>query len=312
MATTEFCKRFEVPEAALAVIDQIVNRQEMQLIEALEQDRFTASEAHQALQAASGEPWPMERVDALLQTAYQRGIVQYEDETLTRYKVGSFYSRLDIFAISEPEAYRALPRQTQIALDQWYFAAYLGRLAPGVAAPTGDQIVPLAQAMEHLDSVRGPIWLNRCDCRTLAGNCDLPTQVCISFRNGINTFSHRGWSAPLTKEQAKAVLERADRAGLIHTVNPGGICNCCGDCCYLFRAERARDSQPAWPARPWIAAFRPEACRNCGLCIKRCHFGAFERVAGTVQYYPDRCRGCGLCRETCPAGAIDIVKRRSA
>jgi MinD superfamily P-loop ATPase containing an inserted ferredoxin domain len=309
MASTQFNERFEVPEAALAVVDQIVNGQEILLIESLEQDFFTAAEARQALQTGTGDLWMMDRVNALLTSAYQRGVIQLADETQTRYKIGSFYTRLDIFAISEPDSYLALPREIRIALDQWYFESYLNRLAPGSPAPTADQVVTLRQAKDYLDSISGQIWLNRCDCRTLAGNCDLATDVCISFRSGINTFSHRGWSTPVTKEQAKKVLERADQAGLIHTVNPGGICNCCGDCCYLFRAQRARQSNPVWPAAPSIAAFHPESCADCGLCIERCHFEAFERKDGTIQYHPDLCRGCGLCSETCPAGAIDIVER---
>ncbi|HBF38121.1 MAG TPA: hypothetical protein DDW50_12455, partial [Firmicutes bacterium] len=312
MASTQFNERFQVPQAALAVIDQMVTSQEMLLIESLEQESFTVSDVYHLLQTKNGASWTIDRVNALLASAYQRGVIQFGDESQTHYTVGSFYTRLDIFAISETDSYRALPRQTRIALDQWYFEAYLKGLAPDVPAPTADQVVTLEQAKDYLDAVNGPIWLNRCDCRTLAGNCDLPTDTCISFRSGVNTFSHRGWSTPLTKEQAQEVLERADQAGLVHTLNPGGICNCCGDCCYLFRAQRELQSNPArrtWPASPSIAVFHPDSCVSCGLCSTRCPFGAFEQNAGTIQYHPDHCRGCGLCQQTCPAGAIEIIKR---
>jgi len=310
MASTQFNERFQVPKVALTIIDQIVNSQEILLIESLEQESFTAAEAYPVLQARSGELWTINRVNALLHSAYKRGVIQWVDENQTNYKIGSFYTRLDIFAISEPDSYRALPRQTQVALDKWYFESYLNRLAPGAAVPTADRVVTLSQAKDYLDSITGQIWLNRCDCRTLAGNCDLPADVCISFRSGVNTFSHRGWSTPVTKEQAQEVLERADQTGLIHTVNPGGICNCCDDCCYLFRAQRVRQSNPTWPAALFIAVFNPDSCAGCGLCATRCHFGAFEQNDGVVQYYPNRCRGCGLCSETCPANAIRIVERR--
>jgi ferredoxin len=306
---TKFSERFQVPEVALAIIDQIVNRQEFLLVESLDHEYFTVAQVSQALQTATGDPWPMDQVNALLDSAYQRGVIQFEDQTQARYQLGSFYTRLDIFAISEPDSYQALPRQTQIALDKWYFEAYLNRLASESSTPTADQVVTLAQAVDYLDSITGQIWLNRCDCRTLAGNCDLPTDVCISFRSGINTFSHRGWSTPLTKKQAKTVLERADQSGLVHTINPGGICNCCNDCCYLFRAQQVRNSHPAWPTTLGIAQFKPESCVGCGLCLQRCPFGAFGLTDGSVCYDPELCRGCGLCSKTCPAGALEIVKR---
>ncbi len=309
MALTRFNERFQVPEAALSVMDQIVDPQEILLIESMEHESFTVSEVHHTLRMKNGDLWTIDRVSSLLDSAYKRGVIQWVDETKTQYKIGSFYTRLDIFAISESLSYRALPRKTQVALDKWYFESYLKRLAPDSSTPTADQVVTLEEAKDYLHSTTAQIWLNKCDCRTLAGNCDFPTDVCISFRGGINTFSHRGWSKPITKEQAREVLERADKAGLIHTINPGGICNCCVDCCYLFRAQRVRQSHPDWPAALSIAVFHRGTCVSCGICTKRCLFGVFEQNHQVIQYHPERCRGCGLCGECCPAGAIQIVKK---
>ncbi len=309
MASTRFNKRFQVPEAAIPVIDRMVDPQEILLIESLAFETFTPAEARQALEVATGAVWTIDQVDPLLHNAYRRGVIQSVDETQTQFAIGSFYTRLDIFAISEPDSYLALPRQTQIALDQWYFDAYLAKLSSDSSVPSGDQVVPLAEAIAYLDSTNDPIWLNRCDCRTLAGNCALPTAVCISFRKGVNTFSHRGWSKPLTKEQGRAVLEGADQAGLVHTINPGGICNCCSDCCYLFRAQRARQSRRVWPVSRSIAVFHQNYCVGCGRCVDRCPFGAFRPTDQGIRYDPEHCRGCGLCRESCPAGAIDIIQK---
>lgn len=312
--SAQFFEYFQVPAAAREVIGGIVTAPEILLVEAVAAPsgpppRFTAAEARAALRAATGDGWTVAEADALLRSAYQRGVLELEDETYQCFRVGSFYTRLDIFAITESQAFLGLPPETRAALDAWYFTTYLNRLAPDAAAPTADKVVPLAEAIAYLDSFPGAIWLNRCDCRILAGHCDRPTDVCLSFRSGINTFSHRGWSTPLTRSQARTVLERADRAGLMHTVNPGGICNCCGDCCYLFRAQRARNSNPAWPAAPLLAAFRPESCVGCGGCISRCPFGAFTRRGEGIAYHSGHCRGCGLCGATCPTGAIEIVKR---
>lgn len=303
-----FIAIFEIPQAALPIIEQILRPDEILLIEALGCESFNALEAKSALEKLDGNHWTTEKTELLLAQAYKRGVTLAEDETLTRYKIGTFYGRLDVFAITESETYLAFPRETQIALDNWYFDAYLTRLGDD-EKPSEDQIVTLQQTLDYIDTVDRQIWHNRCDCRTLAGYCDKPTNTCLSFRNGINTVPHRGWSKPVTKEEAKEIVKRANEQGLMQTINPNGICNCCGDCCYLFRAQKARGSEKSWPAAEAIASLDENVCISCGLCEQRCHFQAFSFDGGHISYHAERCRGCGLCAETCPALAITMSKR---
>lgn len=306
----KFLCRFGVPAVARRVIDQIVRPEEIAFVEALEAEgSFAAPAANRALTTGTGKVVGGKETDRFLREAYRRGILQLEDESFTRFRLGSFYGRLDIFAITEPDVYQALPREQRAALDDWYFGAYLAGLAQ-TPRPSEDRVALLSEALAFLDEADAAgrkIWLNRCDCRTLAGHCGKPTDTCISFRSGINTLSHRGWSKLITKEEAKEVLRRANRAGLMQTVNPNGICNCCGDCCYLFRAQNARNDRQ-WPAAGHIAGFDSKICVSCGLCAKRCPFGAFSAADG-VGFDPALCRGCGLCAETCPVGAIQMKRR---
>jgi Pyruvate/2-oxoacid:ferredoxin oxidoreductase delta subunit len=304
----QFISRFKVPSVALPVIEQIVNAEEIQLIEALDNESFTAESALSALKKYTGEKWPEERIHTLLSSAYKRGIISLEDESFTRFKISSFYGRLDMFAITESDKYLSFDHSMKKSLDEWYFDAYLKGL--GDNPQPSDKVVTLNEAIDFIDTVDRPIWLNRCDCRTLAGNCDKPVDTCISFRNGINTMSHRGWSKPIDKAQAKEIVKRANSEGLMQTVNPNGMCNCCGDCCYLFRAQKARGNNLVWPASENIAHFDSDACITCGLCTERCHFNAFELNSdGLIEYYPERCRGCGLCNETCPTSAITMIRQ---
>jgi len=306
----KFIRRFEVPEQALGIIDHIVTPTEQLLIEALEQESFSASEAKEALDRATCNAYSAEQVDALLRSAYRRGVLRIEDEGYARYRTATFYGRLDVFAVTEPDAYRALPDSERKALDEWYFGAYLKQLDPQTEAPTQDRVLPLAETLTFLDAVEVPIWLNNCDCRILAGNCDSPVDTCISLRNGINTMSHRGWSKRLTKEQAKDVVRRADAAGLVHTVNPNSVCNCCVDCCYLFRAQRTRQGDAAvWPAASMSAHYEADSCIGCGICVDRCPFGAFTQGDAGITFGASRCRGCALCVQTCPTGAIQMKRR---
>lgn len=303
-----FISKFKVPDAAVSVIQQIVNVDEILFIEALESESFNEEDAKLALEKITGEKWLEGLVKSLLHSAYKRGIIQVEDESFTRFKTGTFYGRLDIFVVTEPEKYKALPREIQIALDEWYFNAYISRLGDN-PKPSEDKVVTLKQALQYIDTIDRQIWLSRCDCRTLAGYCDKPTETCISFRSGINTMSHRGWSKPITKDQAKEVIRRANASGLMQTINPNGLCNCCGDCCYLFRAQKYRNNGLLWPAVENIAVLDTSDCIACGLCAERCHFDAISFDGNEPSFKPELCRGCGLCAETCPSSAITMKRR---
>ena len=56
-----------------------------------------------------------------LASAYRRGVVNLDGE---RYRLNNFYGMLDVFAVTEQARYRALPEETRLALDAWYFSEY--------------------------------------------------------------------------------------------------------------------------------------------------------------------------------------------
>lgn len=303
-----FLKIFEVPDAAKAVIDKIVNKDEIKLLEAVGRGSFTSADAANALERKS-TPLSPDRLNKLLLSAYKRGIIMLQDESFTKFQTATFYGRLDIFAITEHEKYMSFPIETRKALDKWYFDAYLNGLG-NKPRPTGDRVITLNEAFEFIDKTDKQIWLNKCDCRTIAGNCEKPVETCLTLKSGINTMSHRGWSKPLTKAEAKEIVKKAHKAGLMQTVNSKGMCNCCGDCCYLFRAQMVRSSIKVWPQSDYIASFDDSTCIACGRCVKRCNFGAFTKGSNGITYNSELCRGCGLCATTCPKSAI-ILKRRN-
>ena len=303
----EFPVAFEVPDAALPVIDRLVSAEEIALVEALSSRVFDLAQAHAALSAA--EPGiTAEATEARVRSAYRRGVLRIEDEAAGRFSVSTFYDRLAVIAVGEPELFLALSEAERSALDAWCFATYVTSLSDE-ARPTSDRVMTLEETLEFLDTVDRPIWLDRCDCRTLAGGCSRPTDTCVSFRNGPNTLSHRGWSQPLTREEAKAVVRRSNAAGLVQTVNDDGICNCCGECCYLFRAQVVRDSLGVWPPSRAVAVFDADACIACGACVRRCPYDAFESTAQGIVHHPELCRGCALCVAPCPVSAIQMSPR---
>jgi ferredoxin len=307
--TGSFIEKFSVPEAALDVIDRIVTPIEQNALEHLP-PVFQTEDVRKALREITGMETSAEDAENFVMEAYRRGVFSIEDEAKKLYKSGSFYGRLDVFAINENETYRSFPEDVRKALDGWYFSAYLEWLDPDLSSrPTDDEVITLEEALHGIDEDSRQIYLAPCDCRSLSGACGEPVLTCLSYRNAPNTFAHRGLSKPVTKEEARQVVLMAHKAGLVHTRNRGGICNCCRDCCYLFRARMARNSGALWPRAGKVIYIDSETCVSCGICAGRCRFTALKLENGKLSLDSEKCVGCGICADACPAGALKLKER---
>jgi hypothetical protein len=90
VSTLQLLATFEVPQPAVAVIDRFLAPAAGRLGGALDSAEFSVEDAVVALEAATGEPWPAQRVDELLRSAYRRGVLELVDESFARYRIGSF------------------------------------------------------------------------------------------------------------------------------------------------------------------------------------------------------------------------------
>lgn len=296
-----FIQKFEIPEVAYPYINKMFTGREIEFVDKMSKPVFTKKDAAEII---GGE------ADEFIKSCYRRGIISIVEEEAGTYKISDFYNRLDIFSISESEAYRSIPKEGQLALDAWYFDAYYNGLAADrTERPTGDEILPLDKALAFIDAQDRPVYLNDCDCRSLRGECGKPTRVCITYKNGINTFVHRGLSEEIDKDRAKKIVKEADRKGLMHIANPNGICNCCGDCCYLCRSQAKRESLGFWPKTEQIVTYAPEKCSGCGACVKRCYFNVFTMKNDILTVDHSKCIGCGICASTCPAKSLELKRR---
>lgn len=297
MNNQSFISKFQVPEAAYPFLDRMFTGEEIDFVAGMEKDTFTKSDIEEMGIADS---------ERFLRSSYRRGIISIADTEKKLYRISNFYGRLDIFSISETDTYRSFPEKDREDLEAWYFEAYYDGLdkSPDIR-PTPDEIMPLKDVLTFIERQDRPVYLNYCDCRSLRGECGLPTKTCITYKDGINSFAHRGLSEEIDKEKAKEIVIRADKDGLMHTVNPNGICNCCEDCCYLFRGQKRRGSTGFWPKTSYVIELDDSTCIACGKCVRTCHFQVFTKN-GKVQADQAKCVGCGICVQGCPVNALKL------
>jgi Pyruvate/2-oxoacid:ferredoxin oxidoreductase delta subunit len=157
-----------------------------------------------------------------------------------------------------------------------------------------------------------------CICRksksVIGSACGKPVEVCFMFGSMAKYYLDNKMGREISYDEGVAILTEAQKAGLVTqpatSQNPGGICNCCGDCCGVLRAIKS-DPKPAdLVYSNHQAAVTGENCSGCEICIDRCQMDAIaidhEGIA-VIDY--DRCIGCGLCVITCPADAIILEKK---
>ncbi|HEY8805497.1 MAG TPA: 4Fe-4S binding protein [Clostridium sp.] len=101
----------------------------------------------------------------------------------------------------------------------------------------------------------------------------------------------------------------ADKKGLMHTVKPNGICNCCVDCCYLFRSQARRGSSGFWPKTRQLIEYDVKECIQCGVCLKKCHFDVFTKKDCYITTDTSKCVGCGVCTNSCPTKSLELKGR---
>ncbi|MGN8739940.1 ATP-binding protein [Bilifractor sp. HCP3S3_D3] len=232
------------------------------------------------------------------------------------YTLNNFYGMLDVLSVNETRRYHTLPADLRVKLDQWYFDEYEKSLDPDPRVrPTTDEIISLQEMLDFIDQEERPLYLARCDCKCLGGQAEDPTNTCINFVHGDNSFVTRKISDRITKEQAKQIIRDADKAGLVHTISDHGICNCNATDCYLFRVQRDRRSVGFWPKAPHIISYDANPCIGCGRCVKRCRFDVISMTGrgknASLSFRMDECNGCGICASTCPADALHLVPRKT-
>jgi ferredoxin len=319
----EFFTLFNVWPVAQPYIAMLVEEQEMQLIVAMQGQAVTPERAARLLGMTPAQ------ASEMLKRSYARCIVNKTVENgTTLYTPANFGERLDHFA--KYENWDDIPADDRETINRCFLDEFIAKHRPNVErkmrglsaenALPNDTVMLLSEIEAMIDAATH-IVVQPCDCRRLGQNCNLPVETCIWMDDGALASLDRGHGRRLTKEEAKDLVRRADKKGLMHTADSEwqsrglhAICNCCACDCYPFRAAQELGSKGVWPKSRYIAAYNPELCTLCGACVKRCHFDAFYHNDSTVEiegrlkknvlFDPEKCWGCGLCANTCPTEAI--------
>ena len=176
------------------------------------------------------------------------------------------------------------------------------------------QIAPYADARKIIKNANR-IAVARCICRVqqekLNSSCDKPQEVCFSFGSHADYYVENGLGRYIDEQEALALLARSEKEGLVaqpgSTINPGGMCNCCGDCCGILRALQLTPRPADLVMNKYFAVIDPDECTGCETCLDRCQMNAIsitENDLAAIQL--ERCIGCGLCVTTCPGEAISM------
>ena len=174
-------------------------------------------------------------------------------------------------------------------------------------------VAPFAQAREIIKS-KDKIALADCICRhqqeLIDKGCKKPKEVCFSFGSHADYYVENGLGRFITQEEALAVLDKCEESGLVNQpanmINPGGMCNCCGDCCGVLRALNRLPKPAQSVSNNYYAQVDVQLCTACETCLERCQMGAISMETQTAVINQDRCIGCGLCVTTCPTEAITL------
>jgi electron transport complex protein RnfB len=208
-----------------------------------------------------------------------------------------YYQRAFVKALTvQPAIHRVIPVGESIKMDM--------------------QVAPFESAAGVIEEAQS--WgVADCLCRIqtayIGKPCKHPVDVCMIMSPVPDAFINSGEIKALTKEQAYAVLHRADQAGLVHSVsnNQQGIwyiCNCCTCSCGILRGMAELGIANVVASSAFINTVDETVCNACGLCVENCQFTALT-LGDFAVVDRMRCVGCGVCVNACPDHALVLVRR---
>jgi Fe-S-cluster-containing hydrogenase component 2 len=194
------------------------------------------------------------------------------------------------------------------------------RVAVNEPIPDPREVLPLDVVSEIVRGQR-VVGIANCYCRLacdMQGDpCEKPRETCFVFNEFAESLFSLGIARRLALEEALAILQRCEAAGLVHNVDNfqgqiRGLCNCCGCHCPGLKAA-AKGAKNVEATSRYTVAFDAEKCIADHACAAICPIQAVQVGAdGLPLFDRQTCFGCGLCVSACPEGALRMQVREKA
>ncbi len=264
-----------------------------------------------------------EEMTTLLDDMFRKGVIRRsETASSPRYgiamlAIGMFEYHVDDLT---PELVDMMHRYFDEAFGAEFFRSSLPQLrtSPHLAAILPEYIVDTYDNMRHfITHTREPLYVTNCVCKqgeALIGKPCRQTdnyEVCVLI--GETGYAARGRARQISKEECLALLDAAEKKGMVlqpgNSKKPACICICCGCCCGVLTTAK-KDPRPArFFATNYFARIDVASCTGCGVCVKRCQMEALIADGKTFRVDLDRCIGCGLCVTTCKPCAARLIRK---
>jgi len=206
---------------------------------------------------------------------------------------GEFYAKNDALAMRVIPARKAFPSTAEISPEK---------------------ILPDEDVKGILEKAK-LISVFPCVCKLMWRTCDAPLEVCLQFDEWAEYTMSRGGGRKVSLEEALAISDSAEEAGLVHTVTKAVsivMCNCCADCCIVMDpARKAGTMNKAITKSHYRSTIDQDSCIGCEDCIDRCPFDAIKMEKDSSRepkavVDEEKCYGCGVCVIACPPEAITM------
>jgi electron transport complex protein RnfB len=194
------------------------------------------------------------------------------------------------------------------------------RTIPVGRAIAAEQVIMPYEEARKIIAGQNKIIVAPCICRRehkmKGAGCDRPLEACLVFGLGARFYEENGLGRPIEQQDALAILDQAEKAGLVlqpsNTQKVSNICTCCGCCCQILINLKKLPEPANHTASNYFATIDRELCAGCGTCIDRCQMEAVEMDGESASVLRKRCIGCGLCVTTCPEEAIRLEEKPEA
>ncbi len=161
------------------------------------------------------------------------------------------------------------------------------------------RVVPVESAIKDIpdaeDYDKLSYYLNKydvfsvspCSCRasrtSLGDGCGhLDEEMCVQMGKGAEHYIKTGRARQITREEALAIIRRAEENGLMHDMpnieeagESSAICNCCSCACFGLRVGLMFGARDVIRSN-YVAEVDEAKCVACGQCVENCPANALK------------------------------------